>query len=75
MEVVVNVFLKYDKLWQVARDQYGNYVIQTALKATKRKNSPLHQMLLEKLNKDRSELMVGFGRKVLSVIDKGIPLE
>ncbi|KAM5588897.1 pumilio [Rosa sericea] len=70
---VVSVLLKYEKLWQVARDQYGNYVIQTALKTTKRANSPLHQMLISKLVQNRNELLVGFGRKVLGLIDNGIP--
>ncbi|KAL6197717.1 hypothetical protein ACLB2K_033322 [Fragaria x ananassa] len=72
---VVSVLLKYEKLCQVARDQYGNYVIQTALKATKRANSPLHQMLISKLLQNRNELVFGFGRKVLGLIDNGIPLE
>lgn len=74
-DYVVNAFLKYEKLSQIARDQFGNYVIQTALKATKRANSPLYQMLLAKLEQNRNELMSGFGRKVLSFIDSGVPLE
>ncbi|XP_021831711.1 pumilio homolog 11-like [Prunus avium] len=74
-DYVVNAFLKYEKLWQIARDQFGNYVIQTALKATKRANSPLYQMLLSKLEQNRNELMSGFGSKVLSLIDRGVPLD
>ncbi|XP_050371508.1 pumilio homolog 12-like [Argentina anserina] len=72
---VVTVLLEYEKLCQVARDQYGNYVIQTALKSTKRAKSPLHQMLVSKLLKNPNELMFGFGKKVLGLIHNGIPLE
>lgn len=72
---VVTVLVKYEKLSQVARDQYGNYVIQTALKTTKRVNSPLHQVLVSKLLQNRNELVFGFGRKVLTLIDNGIPLD
>lgn len=72
---VVTVLVKYEKLCQVARDQYGNYVIQTALKTTKRANSPLHQVLISKLLQNRNELVFGFGRKVLTLIDNGIPLD
>lgn len=75
MDYVVNAFLKYDKLWQIARDQFGNYVIQTALKVTKRANSSLHQQLLAKLTQHRSELEYGFGKRVLNLIDKGITLD
>jgi hypothetical protein len=35
MDYVILDFLKWDRLWQLARDRYGNYVIQTALKVTK----------------------------------------
>lgn len=72
---VVTVLVKYEKLSQVARDQYGNYVIQTALKTTKRVNSPLHQVLVSKLIQNRNGLVFGFGRKVLTLIDNGIPLD
>lgn len=35
MDYAILDFLKCDRLLQLARDRYGNYVIQTALKATK----------------------------------------
>ena len=35
MSYVLKDFLSYDKLWRIARDQYGNYVIQKALKLAK----------------------------------------
>jgi hypothetical protein len=36
MDYAIQDFINCDdRLWQLARDRYGNYVIQTALKATK----------------------------------------
>ena len=35
MNYVIEDFLSYNRLCQLARDRFGNYVIQAALKATK----------------------------------------
>ncbi|XP_062160991.1 pumilio homolog 18-like [Alnus glutinosa] len=75
MDYVILDFLKWDRLWQLARDRYGNYVIQTALKVTKRANIPLHRRLLEKFQGHLDALRSGYGRNVINLIVRGVPLD
>ncbi|GLT64629.1 hypothetical protein SLA2020_371090 [Shorea laevis] len=49
-------FINSDHLVQLSKDQFGNYVIQAALKETKRVDSPLHEVLVKKL-KSHSEAL------------------
>ncbi|XP_025012842.2 putative pumilio homolog 8, chloroplastic [Ricinus communis] len=62
------------QLLQIARDQFGNYVIQKALKVTKKKNIALHRILLNSLEPNLNALRNGFGKKVYSLIMDGIPV-
>nr|XP_023883238.1 pumilio homology domain family member 4-like [Quercus suber]POE71746.1 pumilio like 12 [Quercus suber] len=75
MNYVIEDFLSYNRLCQLARDQYGNYVIQAALKATKRVNSLYHERLLMILQGNMATLQSGYGRNVYSLIVKGVPLD
>ncbi|XP_059437053.1 putative pumilio homolog 8, chloroplastic [Corylus avellana] len=75
MDYAILDFLKWNRLSQLARDRYGNYVIQTALKATKRANSPLYERLLHILQGHFDALQSGYGRNVINLILKGVPLD
>ncbi|XVF65235.1 hypothetical protein PTKIN_Ptkin09bG0231100 [Pterospermum kingtungense] len=65
---VVGEFLRSNQLVQIAKDQYGNYVVQTALKETKRRGSPLYGSLIEKLQRHLNSLQHGFGRSVFALV-------
>ncbi|GLU13024.1 hypothetical protein SLE2022_296730 [Rubroshorea leprosula] len=56
-------------LVNVARDQFGNYVIQTALKETKHADRELHDRLVMKLRSHRLDLQRGYGRNVYNLIN------
>ncbi|KDP25123.1 hypothetical protein JCGZ_22658 [Jatropha curcas] len=64
-----------NQLLQVARDQFGNYVIQRALKVTKELNFPLHLELLRSLQPHLETLRYGYGRSIFNLIASGIPNE
>ncbi|KAF2309251.1 hypothetical protein GH714_001377 [Hevea brasiliensis] len=64
-----------NQLLQVARDQFGNYVIQSALKVTKKTNNPLHLELLRSLQPHLETLRKGFGRNVFNLIANGVPTD
>ncbi|XVE81322.1 hypothetical protein DITRI_Ditri15bG0054700 [Diplodiscus trichospermus] len=68
MEHVVNEFLQSNKLFQVAKDRYGNYVLQTALTETKKTGSPLHESLAVKLQQHPNSLQHGYGRNILKLM-------
>lgn len=68
MESVVQEFIDSNYLQQVMRNQYGNYVIQTAIKVTKATESRLFMELVEKLLQHRSAMQKGCGRKVLNCL-------
>ncbi|KAJ6887168.1 hypothetical protein NC651_027499 [Populus alba x Populus x berolinensis] len=55
-------------LLQVAKDEFGNYVIQKALKVTKKSGNPLYQQLLLRLQPHLSILLSGYGRNVFNFI-------
>ncbi|GLT97739.1 hypothetical protein SLE2022_152880 [Rubroshorea leprosula] len=55
-------------LVNVARDQFGNYVIQTALKETKHADRALHDRLVTKLRSHLQDLQRGYGRNVCNLI-------
>ncbi|GLT97753.1 hypothetical protein SLE2022_153020 [Rubroshorea leprosula] len=55
-------------LVNVARDQFGNYVIQTALKETKHADRALHDRLVMKLRSHLVHLERRYGRNVLNLI-------
>ncbi|EEF48823.1 conserved hypothetical protein [Ricinus communis] len=63
------------QLSQIARDQFGNYVIQKALKVTKKKNITLHLILLNSLKPNLNALQNGYGKKVYRLIMDGIPVD
>ncbi|GLT80206.1 hypothetical protein SLA2020_516590 [Shorea laevis] len=64
MELVVQDFIDSNQLQHVIKDQYGNYVIQTALKVTMVTKSPLFDKLVAKLLQHRNVMMKGHGRSV-----------
>ncbi|KAF5447391.1 hypothetical protein F2P56_032946 [Juglans regia] len=71
MEYVLGELLKTDnvhELLQLARNRYGNYVVQAALIATKRAGSPSFQMLLWLLQQHSYALQSGYGCNVLKLI-------
>ncbi|KAI4296019.1 hypothetical protein L6164_036009 [Bauhinia variegata] len=74
MIFAVEDLLEYDKLVHVATNQYGNYVIQCALRETKRIGDPLHQELLSKVL-SLGRLNHGYGKKVVNYIQRGCPLD
>ncbi|GKV04031.1 hypothetical protein SLEP1_g16248 [Rubroshorea leprosula] len=61
-------FINSDHLVQLSKDQFGNYVIQAALKETKRVDSPLHEILVRKLKSHSEALQRGYGKNVLNLI-------
>ncbi|KAJ7946398.1 Pumilio-12-like protein [Quillaja saponaria] len=80
MKYVIEEFLKSDKLGHIVKDQYGNYVIQTALKATKAKalqkdgpDSELYDKLLRKLESIPLNLQYGYGKNVANLIRERVP--
>ncbi|KAG7950434.1 hypothetical protein I3843_13G112300 [Carya illinoinensis] len=77
MEYVLKELLKTDnvhELLQLARDRYGNYVIQAALIATKRAGSPTYRSLLWLLQQHLYALQSGYGRNVLKLIASEDPV-
>ncbi|XWS13413.1 hypothetical protein CRYUN_Cryun36dG0035100 [Craigia yunnanensis] len=68
MDHVVHEFLQSNQLFQVAKDGYGNYVIQTALRETKKTGSPLHESLIVKLQQRLNSLQHGYGRNILTLM-------
>lgn len=64
-----------NQLLQVARDQFGNYVIQRALKVTKKMNDPFHLELLRSLQPHLETLRKGYGRNVFNLIVNGVPFD
>ncbi|XVF37988.1 hypothetical protein REPUB_Repub20aG0058900 [Reevesia pubescens] len=68
MDYVVHEFLQSNQLFQVAKDPYGNYVLQTALKETKKMGSPLYQSLVLKLQQHLKSLQHGFGKNILPLM-------
>ncbi|XP_022734358.1 putative pumilio homolog 8, chloroplastic [Durio zibethinus] len=68
MDHVVIEFLQSNQLFQVAKDQYGNYVLQTALRETKKTCSPLHESLVVKLQQHLNRLQHGYGRNILTLM-------
>ncbi|XP_041025273.1 putative pumilio homolog 7, chloroplastic, partial [Juglans microcarpa x Juglans regia] len=76
MEHVLQELLKSDnihELLQLARDRYGNYVVQTALTATKRAGSPSHGSLVWLLKQHSNALQSGYGSNVMKLISSGFP--
>ncbi|KAK6255201.1 Pumilio RNA-binding repeat - like 5 [Theobroma cacao] len=68
MDHVLHEFLLSNQLLQVAKDRYGNYVLQTALRETMKTGSPLHGSLLMKLRSYLKSLQHGYGRNVLTLM-------
>ncbi|KAJ4832735.1 hypothetical protein Tsubulata_043683 [Turnera subulata] len=69
MELVVEDLVgNTNRLVQIAKDRYGNFVFQTALNVTKQANSPLYKMLLEPLLANPSALRTGYGRNIMKSI-------
>ncbi|KAM7506353.1 hypothetical protein LguiB_005257 [Lonicera macranthoides] len=75
MTYAVQEFLEDEKvLCQIARNEFGNYVIQRALKITKVSGSKLYQSLVNTL--DAKALYIGknrYGRNVINLIKGIIP--
>ncbi|XP_050221562.1 putative pumilio homolog 8, chloroplastic [Mercurialis annua] len=63
-----------NQLLQIARDRFGNFVIQKALVATKKGNSGLHLILLKRLEPSLGVLQYGYGKNVYSLITRGVPI-
>ncbi|KAF9673023.1 hypothetical protein SADUNF_Sadunf11G0105200 [Salix dunnii] len=69
--VVEDFLSNSNTLLHAARDEFGNYVIQKALKVTKKSDSPLYQKLLLCLQPHLSSLQSGYGRNVFNLITGG----
>ncbi|CAK7357589.1 unnamed protein product [Dovyalis caffra] len=69
--VIEDFLSNSNTLLHVARDEFGNYVIQKALKVTKKSDSPLYQKLLLRLRPHLSILRSGYGRNVFNLITGG----
>jgi hypothetical protein len=69
--VIEDFLSNTNTLLQVAKDEFGNYVIQKALKVTKKSGSPLYQKLLLRLQPHLSILQSGYGRNVFNLITGG----
>ncbi|XP_050225329.1 putative pumilio homolog 20 [Mercurialis annua] len=63
-----------NQLLQIARDQFGNFVIQKALRATKKGHSGLHLKLLKRLEPSLGVLQYGYGKNVYNLIIRGVPI-
>ncbi|XVE84749.1 hypothetical protein DITRI_Ditri17bG0037600 [Diplodiscus trichospermus] len=68
MDIVVHELVRSNQLVRVAKDRYGNYVVQTAIKETKKTGCPLHECLIGKLEKHLNFLLHGYGRHILTLI-------
>ncbi|MBA0548682.1 hypothetical protein Golob_019767 [Gossypium lobatum] len=68
LDRVINELLRSDRLVSVAKDRYGNYVVQTALKESKKREISLHGSLVVKLEQHLNCLQHGYGRNVVSVL-------
>lgn len=70
MSYAVKELIKSKKLLQIAKDKYGNYVVQSALEVTKSANSPLYQQLVGKLQQHMDVLKhTHFGKHVFNKIN------
>ncbi|CAI0374349.1 unnamed protein product [Linum tenue] len=70
MKHVVEDLLNTNQLIQVARDKFGNYVVQKALQVTKRaESSQLHQQLVSVLKQHKYALQYGYGKNVWHAIE------
>ncbi|WCJ31194.1 pumilio 18 [Euphorbia peplus] len=56
------------QLLQIAKDQFGNYVIQTALKVTKQRNESLYWRLVESLRSNVGVLRFGYGKNIYNMV-------
>ncbi|OMO94825.1 hypothetical protein CCACVL1_05786 [Corchorus capsularis] len=67
---VVQEFLQSNQLVQLAKNRYGNYVLQAALKEAKKTSGLLHKSLVMKLRSchNLKDLNHGYGRNILSLI-------
>ncbi|KAK3204248.1 hypothetical protein Dsin_018294 [Dipteronia sinensis] len=67
---VVNEFLNSNRILKVAKDRFGNYVIQTALKETMRVNRLMYQRLVMRLKQQEGfdSLKFGYGKNVYKFI-------
>ncbi|KAK2642041.1 hypothetical protein Ddye_023804 [Dipteronia dyeriana] len=67
---IVNEFLNSNRILKVAKDRFGNYVIQTALKETMRVNRLMYQRLVMrlKLQEGFDSLKFGYGKNVYKFI-------
>ncbi|PNT60195.2 hypothetical protein POPTR_001G457700v4 [Populus trichocarpa] len=69
--IIENFLSNTNTLLHVAKDAFGNYVIQKALKVTKKSGSPLYHKLLSRLKPHLSILQSGYGRNVFNLITGG----
>ncbi|XP_011038126.1 PREDICTED: pumilio homolog 12-like [Populus euphratica] len=69
--IIENFLSNTNTLLRVAKDEFGNYVIQKALKVTKKSGSPLYHKLLSRLKPHLSILQSGYGRNVFNLITGG----
>ncbi|XP_022761039.1 pumilio homolog 12-like [Durio zibethinus] len=72
MDHVVHEFLQSNQLFQVAKDRYGNYVLQTALRETKKRGSPVYESLVVKLQQHLNSLQHGYGRNILPLMTAAV---
>ncbi|GMJ02518.1 pumilio 12 [Hibiscus trionum] len=64
MKRVISEFIGSDQLVFVVKDRYGNYVVQTALKESKKRDARIHASLIVKLEERLDCLRHGYGRNI-----------
>ncbi|KAL9668629.1 hypothetical protein QQ045_006167 [Rhodiola kirilowii] len=73
--VITDLLANQKQLLQLARDQFGNYVLQTAVKVAKCHDLKMHQFLLQALEPFVPSLKYHpIGRNVFNVISRCLPL-
>ncbi|KAK8480687.1 hypothetical protein V6N11_070952 [Hibiscus sabdariffa] len=68
MNWVISEFIGSDELVMVAKDRYGNYVVQTALKESKKRDGTLDASPVVKLEEYMGCLQGGHGRNIVTLL-------
>ncbi|KAK8682716.1 hypothetical protein V6N13_055091 [Hibiscus sabdariffa] len=68
MNWVISEFIGSDEFVMVVKDRYGNYVVQTALKESKKRDGTLHASPIVKLEEYMGCLQDGHGRNIVTLL-------
>ncbi|XP_071721916.1 putative pumilio homolog 21 [Rutidosis leptorrhynchoides] len=67
-DYVFEELMESNILSRVAKDQHGNYVLQTAFKVAKEAGSPYYEEILKKLAENPASLNARFGKYIYNLI-------